>query len=173
MASNKKPLFHKPKTTGEVRKIANTPLMWIVSIGSLVLLAALSAFAVYAVTQRNAEQVVLYADITMNAWLLFLFLPLIAWIIAVGFRLAVKMIPLEMWRLPVSVKEANIKTGGRYLKFATLLLELETVLLFGYITLVLYFGYIPGDIPVFMWVAAVVITVVAFSKYAVNAAQSR
>ena len=84
--ASKKPLFHKPKTTGEVRKIENTPLMWLVSIGSLVLLAALSAFAIYAVTQRSAEQVVLYADLTMNAWLLFLFLPLIAWIIAVGFR---------------------------------------------------------------------------------------
>ena len=171
--ASKKPLFHKPKTTGEVRKIENTPLMWLVSIGSLVLLAALSAFAIYAVTQRSAEQVVLYADLTMNAWLLFLFLPLIAWIIAVGFRLAVKIIPLEMWRLPVSVKEANVKTGGRYLKFATLLLELETVLLFVYITLVLYFGYVPGDLPVLMWVAAVVITVVAFSKYAINAAQKR
>ncbi len=173
MASNKKPLFHKPKTTGEVRKIANTPLMWIISVGSLVLLAALSAFAIYAVTERSAEQVVLYADITMNAWLLFLFLPLVAWIIAIGFRVAVRVIPLEMWRLPASVREANVKTGGRYLKLATLLLELETVLLFGYITLVLYFGYIPGDIPVLMWVAAVVITVVAFSKYALNAAEGR
>lgn len=171
MANKKKsPMFHAPKKTGEVRPVPKSRPMICVSIVSLVLLLALTAFAIYAAATTQAQDVMLAPQFYMPAGLLYLFLPLIGWLIAAGFRLAVRLIPLEMWRLPARVKEATIKTRGKYLKWATLLIELETVLVFGYITFSIYRGITPGDVPILIWVAAVAATIIYFGRYVLIAA---
>lgn len=171
MANKKKPMFHAPQKTGKVVPVPMNPFMWTVSILSLVLLAALTAFAIYAASTRGGETIILSQGFTMNAGLLFLFLPIVGWILAAGFRLAIRLIPLEMWRLPMSIREATIKTKGKYLKMATLLIELETVISFGYITWCLYNGTAPGNIPIIVWVAAVVATIIYFGRYVKIAAE--
>lgn len=171
MANKKKPMFHAPQKTGKVVKVPMNGFMWAVSILSLAVLAALTAFAIYAAVNRSGERIVLYEGFSMNGGLLFLFLPIIAWIIAAGFRLAIRLIPLEMWRLPAGVKAATIKTKGKYLKWATLLIELETGISFGYITICLFNGSAPGDIPILIWVAAIAATVIFFGRYVGIAAE--
>lgn len=170
--SKKKPLFHAPQKTGIMRKIPTTLPMKVISIIGLAALAALTVFAVVAIVQRSDEYVALSGNYALKAPIMFVILPLIAWIIALLFRLAVRFIPLEMWRLPMSIREATIKTQGQYLKFATLLLELETTIMLGYITVSLYLGRVPGDLPVLVWVAAVVATIIFFGRY-VGIAASR
>ena len=118
MASNNKPMFHSPQKKGQVVPVPMNAFLWILVIVSLAALAALSVFAVCAAVTRNTETVTLAQGFTMNAGLLFLFLPFVGWLICAGFRLAIRLIPLEMWRLPSKVKEANIKTKGKYLKYA-------------------------------------------------------
>ena len=168
--SKKKPMFHAPQKTGKMRKIPTSLPVRILSVVSLVLLAALTAFAIYAMTRQGGESVS-SGQFSMQVSLMYLLLPVIGWIIALGFRLAVRFIPLEMWRLPMSIREATIKTEGRYLKLATLLVELETVLVFGYIILALYQGMTPSDLPILIWVAAVVGTIIACSRYVEIAAE--
>lgn len=171
MASKKKPMFHAPKKTGELRKIPTSTPVKILSIVSLVLLAALTAFGIYGAVRRNGEVIPLAPGYGMSAPLLLVVLPVVGWLIALGFRLAVRFIPIEMWRLPMSVKDATIKTSGKYLRICTLLIELETVLMFGYLTCVLYLDRIPGDIPILIWVAAVAATVVFFGRKVLIEAQ--
>ena len=55
LKKKKKPMFHKPETTGEIRKIPTSLPVKILSIGSLVLLAALIAFAIYAMANRASS----------------------------------------------------------------------------------------------------------------------
>ena len=102
--------------------------------------------------------------------MMFIFLLFVACLIAVGFRLAVRFIPLEMWRLPRGVKQATIKTEGRYLKVCTLFIELETTLAFGYVMVSLYFDRIPGDMPVVIWALVAAATVVICGRYVLVAA---
>ena len=171
LKKKKKPIFHKPQTTGVQRKIpASTPVK-ILSIGSLVLLAALTAFAVYAMVTKGDVFVALSGEFAIKLSVMFVFLLVIVLLIAGGFRLAVRFIPLEMWRLPMSVREATIRTQGRYLKITTLLVELETILAFGYIMGSLYQEQIPGDLPLVVWVLAVIATVVFFGRYVLTAAK--
>lgn len=171
MAGNKKPMFHAPQKTGTVEPVPANTLMRVISVVSLVLLAGLTAFAIYAAVKGSDEQILLSQGFSMSAGLLFLFLPIIAWIIAIGFRLAIRLIPLQMWRLPAGVKEATIKTKGKYLKMATLLIELETAAAFLYVTWCFYNGNAPGDIPILIWVAAVAATIVFFGYYVKTAAE--
>ncbi|MBQ9030045.1 MAG: hypothetical protein IJ106_01150 [Parasporobacterium sp.] len=171
MAQKKKPLFHKPKTTGEKRKIPTPLPVKILSVLSLVLLAALTVFAVYAAVKQRGELVALSPGYAMSAPLLLILLPVVCWIIALGFRLAVRLIPLEMWRLPLSIRDATIQTSGKYLKICTLLIELETVLSFGYLTVTLYNKRIPGDIPILIWVALIAATIIFFGRYVLIEAQ--
>ena len=171
MASNNKPMFHSPQKKGQVVPVPMNAFLWILVIVSLAALAALSVFAVCAAVTRNTETVTLAQGFTMNAGLLFLFLPFVGWLICAGFRLAIRLIPLEMWRLPSKVKEANIKTKGKYLKYATLFMELEATLAFGYITLSVYNGNQPKDIAMLVWAAAEAATVIFFGRYAIIAAQ--
>jgi len=107
----------------------------------------------------------------MSAVSLLLLLPIVGWIICLGFRLAVRFIPIEMWRLPKSVKDATIETSGKYLKICTLLIELETVLLFWYLTYVLFLNLVPGDVPIVIWVAAVAATVILSGRQALIEAE--
>ena len=168
--TNKKPMFHKPKTTGEIRKVSTPVWVKVLSIVSLVLLLALTAFAIYGAATGFQEQVALSPTFQMPAGMVLLLLPLFAWIIALGFRLGVRFIPLEMWRLPASVRTATIRTSGKYLKICTLLIELETVIIFGYVTYMLYQRHEPGDIPILIWVTVVAATVIFFGRYVLIAA---
>ena len=163
--SKKKPMFHSPQTTGQIRKIPTSLPVKILSIVSLVLLIGLTAFAIYAVATQGGTTIEFKGGFSMRASLLYLFLPIVGWLIALGFRIAVKIIPLEMWRLPMSIRDATIKTEGRYLKLCTILIELETVVAFIYITITLYLGNIPSDLPIIIWVAAVVGTIIACGRY--------
>ena len=165
LKKKKKPMFHKPETTGEIRKIPTSLPVKILSIGSLILLAALIAFAIYAMANRGGEFVALSGEFAIKLSVLFIFLLFIVCLIAGGFRLAVRFIPIEMWRLPASVKEATIQTQGKYLKLATLLIELETILAFGYVMISLYLDQIPGNLPLVIWVAAVAATIIFFGRY--------
>ena len=113
LKKKKKPIFHKPETTGEIRKIPTSLPVKILSIGSLVLLAALIVFAIYAIANRGGDFVALSGEFAIKLSVLFVFLLIIVCLIAGGFRLAVRFIPIEMWRLPASVKEATIQTQGR------------------------------------------------------------
>jgi len=171
LKKKKKPLFHKPQTTGELRKIpAGTPVK-ILSAAALVLLAGLIVFIIIAIARRGGEFIALSDTFALKAAVLFVLLALVACIIAAGFRLALRLIPLEMWRLPAGVKAATIKTEGIYLKIATLLIELETTLAIGYVTVSLYLDRIPGDLPLIIWVAAVAATIIFFGRYVLIAAE--
>ena len=171
MASKKKPMFHAPKKTGELRKIPTSTPVKILSIVSLVILAGLTAFGIYGAVKRNGEIIPLSPGYGMSAVSLLLLLPIVGWIICLGFRLAVRFIPIEMWRLPKSVKDATIETSGKYLKICTLLIELETVLLFWYLTYVLFLNLVPGDVPIVIWVAAVAATVILSGRQALIEAE--
>ena len=161
----KKTMFHKPQTTGEVKAIPMNLPMKIVSIAALVLLAGLIALSIYGYTQHNNGSFVLAEGWSMPSGVVFLFLPIVALIICLGFRLALRAIPLNMWRLPASIKNAAIKTEGKYLKFCTLLLEMETTIMFLFITYVLNLGAMPGDLPVLLWVLVIAATIVIFGRY--------
>ena len=165
LKKKKKPLFHKPQTTGELRKIpASTPVK-LLSYLSLALLVLLIVFIIYAIAKRGGEFIALSDTFALKAAVLFVLLGLVACLIAVGFRLAVRLIPIEMWRLPAGVKDATIKTEGKYLKIATLLIELETTLAIGYVTISLYQDQIPGEFPLVLWVLAVAATIIFFGRY--------
>ena len=171
MAGNKKPMFHSPQKKGEVVPVPMNAFLWVLSIVSLAALVALSAFSVYAAITRNTEMIMLSPGFGMNAGFLYVLLPIVGWIICAGFRLAIRLIPLEMWRLPSSVKEATIKTKGKYLKYATLFMELEATLAFGYITLSIYNGKPPEDLVLLIWVAAEIATIIFFGRYVKIAAE--
>jgi len=163
--ASKKPMFHAPQRTGKVTPVPMNTFMKVISAVSLLVLLALTAFVVYGVITRGGQMLEISRGYFMNAAFLFILLAVIAWLIAIGFRLAIRLIPLEMWRLPVSVREATIKTKGKYLKLATLLIELETAIAFCYIAYSLYNGKTPGDIPILVWVAAVAATIIFFGRY--------
>ena len=171
--TKKKPMFHAPKKTGEMRKIPTPTWVKILSIVSLVVLAGLAAFGIYGAVRRSGEVIILSPTFGMSAPLLLILLPVVAWLIALGFRLAVRLIPIEMWRLPMSVKDATIKTSGKYLRICTLLIELETALMFWYLTWALYSDRIPGDLPILIWVAAVAVTVILLGRYVLVAAENK
>jgi len=165
LKKKKKPLFHKPQTTGELRRIpASTPVK-ILSYGALACLAALIVFIIAAIVKRGGDFIMLSDTFALKAGVLFVLLGLVACLIALGFRLAVRLIPIEMWRLPAGVKDATIRTEGRYLKIATLLIELETTLAIGYVTISLYRDTIPSELPLVIWIAAVAATIVFFGRY--------
>lgn len=163
----KKPLFHKPQKTGVVRPIPSSLPMKIVSVVGLVLLAGLIALSIYGYTLRNGQTLNIGGGLTMTSGTVFLFLPIVGVIICLLFRLALKVIPLDMWRLPASLREAVQKTDGKYLRFCTLCLETETTLLFLYITwgLINYGGGASLDGPVIAWVIIVVATIIIFGRY--------
>ena len=165
LKKKQKPLFHKPQTTGELRKIPESTPMKLLSYLSLAVLAMLIAFIVYAIVKRGGDFIALSDTFALKAGVLFVLLGLVACIIAAGFLLAVRLIPIEMWRLPAGVKDATIRTEGKYLKIATLLIELETTLVIGYVTISLYHDQIPGELPLILWVLAVAATIIFFGRY--------
>ena len=132
-----KKLFHSPQAYGELIKIPMTPAMQAISVISLIIQAALTAFTGY----------------------LYLTLPAVTWLLSLGFRFTCRAVPLKMWRLPKSVKQGVIKTGGTPLKLVTLLAELETAVCFCYIAVILYLGQSPSSVILLLWLAALALSV--------------
>lgn len=157
----KKKVFHSPERKGELKEIPATPANRILSAVSLVLQAGMTVFAVYAAATRSGVNPGAEGGygIGGDASLLYLVFPAISWILTLGFRLACRYLPLEMWRLPVRVRRGFELTDGTLLKLLTLLLELETALCFLYIDISLYVGYAPSDAVMLVWVAAMALSV--------------
>lgn len=157
----KKKVFHAPSRTGQLREIPATLSNRILSAVSLAVQAGMTVFAVYAVAVRYGADVAAEGGygISGGASLLYLVFPAISWILTLGFRLACRYLPLEMWRLPVRVRRGFERTEGTLLKRLTLLLELETALCFFYIDISLYVGYAPSDAVMLIWVAAMALSV--------------
>ena len=161
----------RPQKKGELHRILATKTNRIVSAVSLLLQTAMTAFGIWAVKNRygQAGQEGLWGD----ASLLFLVFPLICWILTLGFRLACRFLPLEMWRLPVKVRNGMKKSEGTLLKLLTLLLELETAVCFFYIDATLYLGSTPNDAVMLLWVAALLLSVYLPGKRAAGMADGK
>ena len=153
----KKKVFHAPERKGELRDIPVTPTARVLSAVSLALQAGMMIFAVYAAWIRRipTEQY----GISGDASLIYLVFPLVSWVLTLGFRLACRYMPLDIWRLPVRVRRGMMMTEGTLLKLITLLLELETALCFFYIDVSLFLGYTPNDTVMLAWVAALLLSV--------------
>ena len=80
-------------------------------------------------------------------------------LISLGFRFTCRVVPLEMWRLPKSVKQGMIRLKGQPLKLATLLVELETAVCFSYIAVILYLGSAPSNFVLLAWLAALILSI--------------
>lgn len=156
----KKKVFHSPERKGKLKEIPVTPSNRILSAVSLALQAGMTVFAVYAaVTRRGVSAGNGGYGIGGEASLLYLVFPAVSWLLTLGFRLACRYLPLDMWRLPVRVRRGFQMTEGTLLKLLTLLLELETALCFLYIDISLYVGYVPNDAVMLAWVAALALSV--------------
>lgn len=146
-----------PHTSYTFAEFEMTPLMHLISISSLLIQFLLTAFAVYA---ANTQPVILpLQDTGISSGFLFFALPLITWMLTLGFRIACRMIPLELWRLPADVKKGMLLNKGTLLKFTTLLLELETAICFVYIGISLYLGYEPNNLVLLIWIIFLILSV--------------
>ena len=135
-----------------------TPTMHILSFLSLLVQLVLTVFAVYGT--KNKPVILPLQGTGIASGMLFLVLPFITWMLTIGFRLACRIIPLEMWRLPPEVRDGMILNKGSLLKLATLLVELETAVCFVYIGISLYLGFEPNNLVLLVW-----ILILAFSIY--------
>ena len=159
-----KKMFHSPETYGQLQDIEITPKMMIISFVSMFFQLLLTIFAIYAASHQ--QYVLGLADYGQFPSLLYYAFPLIVWILTLGFRAACKIIPLDMWRLPMDVKKGMIMCKGSLLKTATLLIELETAICFLYLCIVLYFGYSPSNLILVIWILALIVSVVIPCKKA-------
>ncbi|MBR1780011.1 MAG: hypothetical protein IJ751_01235 [Oscillospiraceae bacterium] len=151
----RKQVFHAPQTVGERKKIPMTPLTWALSIASLAVQVGLTAFAIYALTVRHGEAATLnYGGIYLNNSLLYLALPIVMWLITLAIRLGLRLLPLDMWRMPADVRRGVERLEGRPLRLATLLVELATALTFLYVDVTIFLGRAPLDAVMLLWLAA-------------------
>ena len=152
-----KKLFHSPQAYGELIKIPMTPAMQAISVISLIIQAALTAFTIY--LAFTTDTIAVLENTGFSSSYLYLTLPAVTWLLSLGFRFTCRAVPLEMWRLPKSVKQGVIKTGGTPLKLVTLLAELETAVCFCYIAVILYLGQSPSSVILLLWLAALALSV--------------
>lgn len=163
-------MFHAPENYGEIRRIPMSPAMHILSAASLLVQLALTAFAVYA---AHTQPVILPLQGSgISSGLLYLFLPGITWMLTIGFRLACRIIPLEMWRLSKRVQKGMILCEGTLLKTLTLLVELETAICFVYIALALYFGQEPHNLILFLWILVLFFSIFFPCRKAIQLAEA-
>lgn len=150
-------LFHSPQAYGELIKIPMTSGMWAVSAASLIIQLGLTAFAVYAAA--SSETIPALENSGFSSSMIYLVLPVVTWILTLGFRFACSVVPLEMWRLPMTVRQGVIISEGQPLKLVTLLIELETAVCFVYIAAALYLGGSPSNLALLLWIAALVVSI--------------
>ena len=164
-------MFHAPETYGEVRKIPMSSAMHFISAISLFVQVGLTAFAIYAAKTQSIILPLQGSGISTS--LIYLVLPLITWMLTIGFRLACRIIPLEIWRLSQRVRKGMIMSEGVPLKTLTLLVELETSICFVYIALSLYLGYSPSNIILFIWIFILFLTIYFPCKKAIQLAEGK
>ena len=118
----RKQVFHAPQTIGERTRLKMTPCLTALSLISLAVQTGGSIFAIVGCVQLSNAG---YSD----AWML-LILPIVMWVISIVARLGFRYLPLDMWRMPVDVRKGMVVCQGWLLKLATLLVELESCLLY-------------------------------------------
>ena len=152
-----KNLFHSPQAYGRLIEIPMTASMRAISAVSLLLQAALTVFAFY--SAFTTDTIAALRESGFASSYLYLVLPVITWLISLGFRFTCRVVPLELWRLPKSVKQGMIRLKGQPLKLATLLVELETAVCFSYIAVILYLGSAPSNFVLLAWLAALILSI--------------
>lgn len=150
-----KQVFHAPKTYGEKIRIPMSPLMWALSGLSWAVQLGLTIFAITVVNATySAADVVDYNGIVINNAVLYLALPIMGWVLTICFRLAARLLPLDMWRMPVNVRRGVVLLQGVPLKLSTILVELSTAAAFLYIDIAVYLLGAPSNLALLVWVAA-------------------
>lgn len=160
----KDPVLHKPEIHGELVKIPMSVPMHIVSATSITLLAVLTVLTILAI--QNSEIVAALLNTGLASSYVYIALPVLGWLICIGFRFACSQIPLDMWRLPMTVRAGMKKCKGTLLKWMTLLVELETAAAFIYILIALYLGGEPLTSVLLIWLAALVLSIAIPGKMA-------
>ena len=156
--------FHAPQRMGEKTPILMTPLLWTLSAVSIAFQFFLTGFAIYMASVWVPMGV--EGPFGMNAGYLPLILPVIMWVLTLVSRIGIKALPLDMWRMPVDVRKGMFKCGSWLLKLVTLLLELECTAVFLYVDVCLYVGAAPLDAVMFVWLAALALSVYLPCRYA-------
>lgn len=156
--------FHAPQRMGEKTPIRMTPLLWTLSAVSIAFQLFLTGFAIYMASVWVPMGV--EGPFGMNAGYLPLILPVIMWVLTLVSRIGIKALPLDMWRMPVDVRKGMFKCGSWLLKLVTLLLELECTAVFLYVDVCLYVGAAPLDAVMFVWLAALALSVYLPCRYA-------
>lgn len=166
MANNKKKKrkgnpFHAPKTVGEKTRFKATPLIHVLSALSLLVQLAMTVVGIIGYNAFFPLNVV--GPFGYNAAYMLLLLPVAMWIITIVARIGFRALPLDMWRMPIKVREGMVKCNGWLLKLATLLVELECSVAFLIVEIGLYAGYALNDtimnIVVFLLLAVLVVSV--------------
>ncbi|MBQ0059473.1 MAG: hypothetical protein KBS83_05905 [Lachnospiraceae bacterium] len=155
-----KAVFHTPEKKGQVINIPWTKPLIILTVVSLLLQVILTATAIICTVNRYDPSAPLGKIAGINITLFYLALPIILWILTGALFAGLKFMPLEMWRMPVAVREGMYKCQGTLLKMITLLIEIATAICFLYVTLTIYFGKEPSNTVMLIWVAALVVSVV-------------
>lgn len=152
----RKEVFHAPRTIGERTELKMTKGLIALSIVSLAVQLGLSIFGItaYSVLAPTAELVN-----GINPALLLLALPAGMWALTIAARVAFRFLPLDMWRMPIDVRAGMVKCDGWLLKLVTLLVELETALVFFYVDIMLFLGLSPGNAAMILWLAALAVTI--------------
>lgn len=145
-----KNIIHKAEVYGELLDIPMSPTMNFISVSSLILQLILTVFAVHAF-RSGAEIKALSGTGFASGYIYFAF-PAVTWILSFAFRFACRAIPIDMWRFPIKVREGMKAGKGVLLKWMTLLMEIETVICFLYITAILYMGKEPSNMILLAWV---------------------
>lgn len=160
----KDPVLHAPEIHGELIKIPMSVPMHIVSVMSIVVLAVLTVLTVIAI--KTTDTIPALERTGYASSYVYVALPLLGWLICIGFRFACSQIPLDMWRLPVTVRAGMKECKGTLLKWMTLLAELATGIAFVYILVVLYRGSEPSMVILLLWLLALVLIVAIPGKMA-------
>ncbi len=156
--------FHAPKRMGEKTPILMTPMLWTMSAVSIALQLFLTGFAIFVATKWVPLEVV--GPFGMNAGYVPLVLPIVLWVLTLVERIGIKSLPLDMWRMPVDVREGMFKCGSWLLKLVTLLIELECAAVFLYVDVCIYVGASPLDAVMLVWLAALALSVYLPCRYA-------
>lgn len=160
----KDPVLHKPEIHGELIKIPMSVPMHIVSVASIGLLAVLTVLTAIAI--HESEVIPALLGTGFSGSYVYVALPVLGWLICIGFRFACSQIPLDMWRLPMTVRSGMKKCRGTLLKWMTLLVEIETAAAFLYILIALYRGGEPSTPILLIWLLALVLSIAIPGKMA-------
>ena len=160
--------FHAPKTVGEKIPFQSTPLLYAIGAVSLLVQVALTVVGIVAYNQFFPLNIP--GPFGLNAGYMGLLLPVVMWIITIFVRIAFRSFPLDMWRMPVTVRAGVAKSGGWILKLVTLLVELELAVAFLLINIGFYQGFLGNDtvmnIIVFGLLGAIVVAIWLPMRYA-------